>query len=227
MLLNYVAGFGVIYVIFTLLNLTFSMLFGGLGSLTNSGKGLLLIKATTLYAWGSLSALWTLGFLDLNPGITALVVVPIIGACVVFLTSAQEVHNTQKRAEKATRGDDPLLEGLSISSRGDVIAYQGKVASTFRKYGGLLVWGNLALFTLALFLPVVATNVVTLWILNLVKGAIGIPVIGLILAIGGVLFAIVQAFQALLFVALMAVGLIRSKKKEAPGIESGSLSDDR
>ena len=213
-IVNYLVGLGVIFILFSLLNLVVTGLLAGLVSLTGSPKGLLMLKAASLYVWASVSALWTRGFFMVNEGMgsTAHIVIPIIGASVLFFTSAGDMHHTQKVAEKAGQGDYPSDLDMPAYMKDDVSKYQGRVASTLRKYGGLLVWGNLILFALALFLPEVASNMVTVWFFGMVKWTISIPVIGLVLAIGGMLFAIVQAFRGLSLVAIGAVALFASKK---------------
>lgn len=79
----------------------------------------------------------------------------------------------------------------------------------------VLMFGSLFLFVLILFIPTISANPVNEWLFEIVWWAYELPVIGLLIGIGGVIFMLYIIWSGLLMM-LILVGFAYSKIKGEP-----------
>jgi len=195
--IDYLLFLGVIFIVFWLWNLAFTLLGSLIFALIRWNKGTYLIKAFNIYIFVSLTALLTLGVMVENPGIASLVLLPLIGGFIIFTSLGQDAYDKQKEA--MMHYDYELLENL--------------------KYDGLFIFGALILFVIALFLPIIAVNPLTEWLFKITEWAYNIKILGWILRIGGAIFLLAFVWQGILF-SLLLIGAIIGKIKGEPEYES-------
>lgn len=85
------------------------------------------------------------------------------------------------------------------------ISEQKKAALSFEydvleamHYEDIFLVGSITLFIIALFIPLIVVNPVTIGLLKLINWSYDLPIVGLILSIGGLLFLIHMIFYGLL-----------------------------
>ena len=203
-ILEYMLFLGVLYIVLWVLGSIFAIAVSLLLALLKFSKGTYISKAFSVYVFASLTALLTLAFIEANPGTASPVILPLIGAFIVFTTLGQDAYEKKKQA--GMEYDYELLEQL--------------------KYDGFFIFGGLILFIIILFVPIIATNPITEWLFGITEFAYNIKILGWILRIGGVLFLIAEILQGILFL-LILVGVLVSKIKGEPKQEpKEELSDE-
>ena len=190
--IDFLLFLGVIFIVFWLWNLVVTLLVSSLFALLGIrfNKGIYFIKAFNIYILVSLTALLTLGIIQEAPTILRLILLPIIGAFVLFTSLGQDAYDKQKEAMASY--DYELLDNL--------------------KYDGLFIFGALIVYLVALFIPTIATNLVTKWLFNITEWAYNIKILGWILRIGGTIFLLAFVWQGIMF-AFMLIGMIIAKVK--------------
>lgn len=166
-----------------------ALLFTGL----RLNKAMLFVKGFGAYLLVSLTALLTLGAIHDNPGLFSLIFYPLLGGFVLYMGIAQNTYEGQKQAMMT--GDYELLDSL--------------------KYDGILIIGTVVLFVITLFVPIIAYNPLTLWLIGIIAWAYELPVIGWLLGIGGVLFLLSIIWYGFIF-SMMLFGALSSKMKRKP-----------
>lgn len=188
--IDYILFLGVIYIVFWLWNLAATLLLSLIFTLIRFNKGTYITKAFNIYIFVSLTVLLTLGIIQEDPSILRLILLPIIGAFILFTSLGQDAYDKQKEA--MSNYDYELLNNL--------------------KYDGLFIFGALILFIAALFLPILVVNPITEWLFNITEWAYNIKVLGWILRIGGTIFLLAIIWQGVIFT-FMLIGMIISKVK--------------
>ncbi|MFO7995607.1 MAG: hypothetical protein R6U93_00440 [Dehalococcoidia bacterium] len=139
-LLEYLFFLGVAWIVFWLVNWLFGLLAVAVLTLTKFEKGFYITTALSGYIFVSLTALLTLGSIQLNPGTASAIVLPILGGFIVFTALGQSAYDRKKHAMES------FWQGYDYQSMERV------------KYDGLLVIGLTALFVVMLFVPFIKTS---------------------------------------------------------------------
>ena len=166
-------------------------------------KAMLFVKGFGAYLLVSLTTLLTLGAIHDNPGLFSLIFYPLLGGFVLYMGVAQNTYEGQKQAMMT--GDYELLDSL--------------------KYDGILIIGTLVLFVITLFVPIIAYNPLTIWLMGVIGWAYELPVIGWLLGIGGVLFLLSIIWYGFIF-SIMLFGAISSKIRRKPDTAKAEKKDE-
>ena len=165
-------------------------------ALLRINKGIYLVKAFGAYLLVSLTALFTLGALTLrllqgNYSTASTILFLLIGGFFLYMGFASNSYEARKHA--ALEYDYKLIESL--------------------KYDGLFMIGGLVLYVIILFAPIVAKNRLTQWLFYVIDWACNLPIIGWLLAFGGVIFLISIVWHGILACVLL-IGSIVGNWKE-------------
>jgi hypothetical protein len=195
---QFIIGLGIINIIFNFLwkwvfVLPISILFSIL-NLSNLGGRL--IKTFGVYLMVSLIGLFTLTTLGESPGVLSLIFYPLIGAFVIFTGLAVGQYELHKEAYQ--KQDFALIE-----------IFEKNVA--FNIY---IMISSIIFYVIVLFIPTVSANLLVEFIFSSIQWVYNIPVIGLIIGIGGVLFLINTIFHGILIFGTTLIGVKNVFKKE-------------
>jgi len=188
--IDFLLFLGVIFIVFWILNAAFVLLGSAVLALIRWNKGVYLIKAFTVYIFVSLTVLLTLRLIEYNPGIASLILLPIIGAFIIYTTLGQDAYDRQKEA--MMNYDYEILNNL--------------------KYDGLFIFGAVILYIVALFVPIIVMNPISKWLFQITDWAYNVKILGWILRIGGMLFLLAFIWQGIMFT-LVLIGMIIAKVK--------------
>ena len=157
-------------------------------------KGVLIIKVFGAYLLVSLTAMTTLAAVQNAESWWPLIGFPLIAIFVLYLGFASNAYEQQKQARM--ENDYQLMKQLNENSLFDMT----------------LTLGSIILFILILFIPSISYNSLNVWLFNVIRWAYDLPVIGWIIAIGGIFFMINIIWYGLLM-SVMLVGSMFAKLK--------------
>jgi hypothetical protein len=147
-------------------------------------KGIYFVKAFGSYLLVSLTALITLRALQDNPNILSIILFSFIGAFVLCMGYANNYYEAQKQA--MMEYDYELMRLL--------------------QYEGIFMIGALVLYIVTLFIPIIALNLLTIWLFN---------IIGWLLGIGGAMFLLSIIWHGI-FILGFFIGSLVGKIKGEP-----------
>jgi hypothetical protein len=123
-------------------------------------KWIALIKAFKCYLLTSLVAALTLKVIRDNPNILSIILFAFIGVFALYITFASSLYEAQK-------------EGITI-----------------KEYEIILMFGTIILFIIALFIPVIAINPLTIWLFKVIDWIYNLKVIGWLIRFIGILYVL-------------------------------------
>lgn len=156
-------------------------------SLLKIDQGKYFVKAFGYYLLVSLTASLTLNALQYNHNILSIILFPFTGALIIYLGYASNYYEAQQQAE---------------------MVYGHELMRLFQ-YEGFFMIGAIVLFFVALFVPIIAVNPLTIWLSKFLEWANNLKVFGPIIGIGGVLLLLKLLFFGILFTVIF----IKSIKK--------------
>lgn len=133
-------------------------------------RAMLLVKAFGAYLLISLTALSTLHALQDVSGGWKLIIFPLIGAFVLFMGFSSNAYEQRKQAH--------MSYDYSLNARIEKDAW----------FDLFLMIGSIVLYVLILFVPAIAVNVMNEWLFKAIQWLYGLPIIGWLIGIGGVIF---------------------------------------
>jgi hypothetical protein len=145
-------------------------------------KWIALIKAFGYYLLTSLVAALTLKVIKDNPNILSIILFAFIGVFALYITFASSLYEAQK-------------EGITI-----------------KEYEIILMFGTIILFIIALFIPVIAINPLTIWLFKVIDWIYNLKVIGWLIRFIGILYVLAISWYGLwcgfLLVSLLVSSII-------------------
>lgn len=167
--LEYLFHLGIVYIAFGfiwkwLFNVPLSVLL----VMLKATKGKYLVRAFGAYLQVSLTTLLALAAIEKESDIGSILLFALTGTAILYAGFASNSNEAQKIA--SITGDHELLKSF--------------------QYDAWFVFGAPLLFVITLFLPALAVNPLTLWLLGIIEWAYNLPVLGWLLGIGGFLFLI-------------------------------------
>lgn len=197
-ILQFIFYLGIINIVFAFVwKWVFVLPISFLLTLLKIDKGVYFVKAFGFYLLVSLTALLTLGALTSRMlqgdfSTTSVILFPLIGAFILYMSFANSSYEAQKQA--AMEYDYEAVEML--------------------RYDGLFMIGGLVLYIVALFIPTIARNLLTKWIFRVIDWAYSLPIIGWLIGLGGILFLISMIWHGILASGLLFASIVgRIKKK--------------
>lgn len=153
-----------------------------------------IIKVLGCYFMTSLTAIITIEAININKTVSTSIFFPLVGLSFIVFTLAGAMYREQKQAIK--NFDFTALKSV--------------------KHDIFLVVIFLFLFVISMFSYVFVVNSLTLWLYELIRSVLNMPVVGLIAGIAGVLYMIYMLFCAfVVFFLLVSYIYIFSKFKGA------------
>ncbi|MBU1044617.1 MAG: hypothetical protein KJ915_09520 [Candidatus Omnitrophica bacterium] len=191
-ILQFIFYLGVINIVFNfvwkwIVVLPFSLLFAVL----KIKNGIYLFKAIGSYLFVSLVVILTL-LITQDANLFLVIVIPLIGAFILYMSSASTSYELRKQAYMHC--DIELMRAL--------------------RYDSLFIIGSLILFFVAIFFPIIIYNPVTVYLFSVVDWVYNFPVIGWIVAIGGVFFLLGIIWQGFIMSAFFIEALTNKLSKE-------------
>lgn len=151
----------------------------------NYGK--YVVRIFGAYLLVSLTAILTRAAFHNSPNMITLILYPLIGAFVIFLGHAQNIHEMQK--------ETPF----------DIVNLKFEI---------ILMFSAIAFYILAFIVPSVAINSLTKMLYTAIGWVLNLPTIGWLVGAGGVLFLIAVFIYGLIVIGLsisMVIGKIRGQ----------------
>ena len=163
--------------------------------------GIRAVKIFGAYLLVSLVAILTLVALGDEPSGFAMVYYPIVGIFVLLMGFASSQYEARKEAHQTYNWE--LMQMLEENA-------------TFELF---LMLGAVVFYVLALFAPALSANTLTHWLFSVIDWAYNLPIIGLLIGIGGLFFLLNTVFYGLFAVggiAVFAYSKIRGEKPAEP-----------
>jgi len=162
-------------------------------TLLKMDKGIYIVKAFGSYLLVSLTAMLTLSALQYNPNILSIILFSLIGVFILFMGYASNYREAQEQA---------------------VREYNYELMRSYQ-YEGIFMVGAVVLYVVTLFVPIIAVNLLTIWLFNIINWAYNLKVIGWLIGIGGTLFLLSIIWQGI-FVSAIFIGSLVGKIKGEP-----------
>lgn len=160
-------------------------------------KGVYFVKAFGHYLLVSLIALLTLTAFatpmifqgKIHPSF--FVILPLIGGFTLYMSLGNNSYEARKQA--LMQSDYESLKML--------------------QYDVFFIIGALLLYVAILFVPLIAINPLTRWLLSVMEWIYNLPVIGWLLVVGGVIFLITTVWHGILFSAILFGSIVEKIQK--------------
>jgi hypothetical protein len=165
--------------------------------------GMRVVKILGAYLLVSLVALLTLVALGDEPSGWAVIFYPLVGVFVLLMGFANNQYEGRKEAQQTQNWE--LMRMLERDA-------------TFEMF---LLGGAILFYILALFVPSVSINGLTQFLFGVIDWAQNLPVIGLLLGIGGILYLLSTIFYGIIAVGgivALAYGKIKAEKPSEPQV---------
>ncbi len=160
--------------------------------------GMYFVKLFGIYLMTSLMALLTLGALGETPSLLSMVVYPLVGAFVIFIGLASNQYEARKQAYQSN--DYEMIRTIQKDAGFEVFALIGAVV----------------FYIFVLFVPSVSANSLIVSLFSAIQWIYGIPIVGWLIGIGGVLFLLNTLYHGLFAFGAIVVGIVSVfKKKQA------------
>jgi hypothetical protein len=154
-----------------------------------------ILKILGSYILVSSTALITLATIKASSGITIMLLCPLIALFTLIFSYAGNRYEAYKEAKKTMNFD--LKQRLDKDAGFEMF----------------LEFGVIIFYFVFLFVPSIASNVVTSFLLSLILWLIYLPLIGWVVRLGGFLFLINIAFYGISAIGLMLTSIFLRKKK--------------
>lgn len=164
--------------------------------LLNFEDGMRAVKTFGYYLLVSLTALLTLVALGGNPSILTLILYPLTGMFVLFMGYASNQYEARKEANSTM--DSQIIRRVERDSGFEMI----------------LLFSIVILYVVALFIPSIAYNGLNEWLFRVIDLISSLPIIGLLIGLGGILFLLIIIFHGLLMMGFILASIISRFRKE-------------
>lgn len=168
-----------------------------LSSIKIEKYGMRVVKLFGVYLFVSMLAMFTLFTLGNEPpSILTLVLYPIISVFVVVIGLASSFHELRKEAMQTQDWELLLL---------------ARREETFQ---GFLILIGVVLYIVACFVPAISVHALTEFLFRVVDWVYNLPIIGLIIGVGGILFLLQTIFYGLVAVMGLYFSLFSKSKSD-------------
>lgn len=158
-----------------------------------------------VYLMVSLTALFTLSFINENPNWFSIILYPFVGALIIFMGLANAEYQARKEAYQT--GDFELIRLLERDAN----------------FKAIVLLGSVVFYIFVLFFPFISQNALIYILYRAIEWIYNIPVIGWLIAIGGVFFLLGTIFNGILATGMIIASLfVKSEKEDAV---AGSTED--
>jgi len=198
-IIQFIFYLGIIHIIFNFLwKWVFVLPLSIVFTVLKFDYGSRLIKIFGVYLMVSLTALFTLGAIGEDPSWFSIIFYPLLGALVIFMGMASAEYEIRKEAYQTSN-----FELIRMVERD-------------ANFNAIVLLGSVIFYLFVLFIPIVSQNSLIIILFEAIEWIYNIPIIGWLIAIGGIFFLLGTIFNGIFATGFIMVSLfVKPKKEEA------------